>query len=95
MTSVRGDQTDHLVITGSLLILGISPFVQGTIGIYRAYLGISHKGTLVGVHPTIPLFVIIPLELHMGIPVIGSPPLKPSATSRLLQCGVSFYEIQV
>ena len=30
-----------------------------------------------------------------GIPVIGSPPVKPSATSRLLQCGVSFYEIQV
>ena len=40
------------------------PFIQGTIGIithkyplYRAYVGISHRGTLVGVHPTIPWFM--------------------------------------
>ena len=33
---------------------GFLPIHTHYIGIYRAYIGISHRGTLVGVHPTIP-----------------------------------------
>ena len=29
-----------------------SSIFQGTIGLYMAYIGISHRDTLVGIHPT-------------------------------------------
>ncbi len=39
----------------SLGILGdYDPSIPTIYGLYRAYTGISHRGTLVGVHPTIP-----------------------------------------
>ena len=34
--------------------LGFLGIITHKYPVYRAYIGISHKGTLVGVHPTIP-----------------------------------------
>ena len=40
-----------------LCFLGILGDYNPYIPLYRAYFGVSHRGTLVGVHPTIPWFV--------------------------------------
>ena len=43
----------NLTLLGHLLMIEINfLYVKGQL--YRAYIGISHRGTLVGVHPTIP-----------------------------------------
>ena len=35
--------------------------------LYRAYIGISHGGTLVGVHPTIPIFLLLYTLMSQGL----------------------------
>ena len=39
---------------------------------YRAYIGISHRGTLVGVHPTIPGNIAMPSPLQETRPDEGT-----------------------
>ena len=58
--------------------LGILGIITYKYTLYRAYIGISHKGTLVGVHPTMPWYVsllsCIPWEWTLGycIPIFNS-----------------------
>ena len=49
---VSGDYTHY--IYPNLRVAHGMIVVCGDYNLYRAYIGISHRGTLVGVHPTIP-----------------------------------------